>query len=215
MTVEAGKHAIPATIRKEACPSAVSPNLTDYEREYREFRWEKAARLLSGLLRGLGVNIAHEAVDRHAASSRAVHLALRWIGKDGTRRDFTYADLRSLTNRFANVLQKLGVVRWASCSRWCALRANPPAVSSGASISSTRCRARGCCSCTRSAAQAAKAAPEREPAQADWRSRMRNAIAAAMSRSKREIPHYYLSTDIDVTQAMDWLATESLRRGVT
>jgi pyruvate dehydrogenase E2 component (dihydrolipoamide acetyltransferase) len=42
MTVEAGKHAIPATIRKEACSSAISPNLADCEREYREFRWETA-----------------------------------------------------------------------------------------------------------------------------------------------------------------------------
>ena len=35
---------------------------------------------------------------------------------------------------------------------------------------------------------------------------MREAIAAAMSRSKREIPHYYLSHDIDLAPASDWLA---------
>jgi len=35
---------------------------------------------------------------------------------------------------------------------------------------------------------------------------MREAIAAAMSRSKREIPHYYLAHDIDLTPAADWLA---------
>ncbi|MCF7984569.1 MAG: 2-oxo acid dehydrogenase subunit E2, partial [Thiohalocapsa sp.] len=35
---------------------------------------------------------------------------------------------------------------------------------------------------------------------------MRKAIAAAMSRSKREIPHYYLCHDIDLTAAVDWLA---------
>ena len=34
---------------------------------------------------------------------------------------------------------------------------------------------------------------------------MRQAIAAAMSRSNREIPHYYLSTRIDLTAALDWL----------
>jgi pyruvate dehydrogenase E2 component (dihydrolipoamide acetyltransferase) len=37
-------------------------------------------------------------------------------------------------------------------------------------------------------------------------SQMRAAIAAAMSRSKREIPHYYLSDTIDVGAAMDWVA---------
>jgi pyruvate dehydrogenase E2 component (dihydrolipoamide acetyltransferase) len=34
---------------------------------------------------------------------------------------------------------------------------------------------------------------------------MRRAIAAAMARSKREIPHYYLSTTIDLTSALSWL----------
>jgi pyruvate dehydrogenase E2 component (dihydrolipoamide acetyltransferase) len=38
---------------------------------------------------------------------------------------------------------------------------------------------------------------------------MREAIAAAMSRSKREIPHYYLSTTVDVTPATDWLAVHN------
>lgn len=35
--------------------------------------------------------------------------------------------------------------------------------------------------------------------------RMRSAIAAAMTHSKREVPHYYVSATIDVTKAMDWL----------
>ncbi|MGW4564581.1 dihydrolipoamide acetyltransferase family protein [Streptomyces sp. NPDC004561] len=34
---------------------------------------------------------------------------------------------------------------------------------------------------------------------------MRRAIADLMSRSKREIPHYYLSTTVDLTAAEDWL----------
>lgn len=34
---------------------------------------------------------------------------------------------------------------------------------------------------------------------------MREAIATAMSRSKREIPHYYLADTIDVQSAVDWL----------
>jgi pyruvate dehydrogenase E2 component (dihydrolipoamide acetyltransferase) len=38
---------------------------------------------------------------------------------------------------------------------------------------------------------------------------MRAAIAAAMSRSKREIPHYYLATTVDVTPAVDWLAAHN------
>jgi pyruvate dehydrogenase E2 component (dihydrolipoamide acetyltransferase) len=43
---------------------------------------------------------------------------------------------------------------------------------------------------------------------------MRKAIAAAMARSKREIPHYYVSSIIDMTAMMEWLATENARRAV-
>jgi len=38
---------------------------------------------------------------------------------------------------------------------------------------------------------------------------MRDQIAKAMSRSKREIPHYYLATDIDLTNALKWLRGEN------
>jgi len=44
---------------------------------------------------------------------------------------------------------------------------------------------------------------------------MRDAIAAAMSKSKREIPHYYLSTTVDVTPATDWLAEHNASVPVT
>lgn len=50
----------------------------------------------------------------------------------------------------------------------------------------------------------AKPAPSRRGLDLDA---MRHAIAAAMSRSKREIPHYYLTHRIDVTTAQDWLET--------
>jgi pyruvate dehydrogenase E2 component (dihydrolipoamide acetyltransferase) len=44
---------------------------------------------------------------------------------------------------------------------------------------------------------------------------MRRAIAAAMARSKREIPHYYLATDVDMSRALAWLEKENARRPVT
>ncbi|MBI4205246.1 MAG: 2-oxo acid dehydrogenase subunit E2 [Betaproteobacteria bacterium] len=67
------------------------------------------------------------------------------------------------------------------------------------------------------AAQAAKSEKAPAPAQpplTDWRVQMRKAIAAAMSRSKREIPHYYLATEIDVTAVTTWLTEENLKRSV-
>ncbi|MGB7737518.1 MAG: dihydrolipoamide acetyltransferase family protein [Steroidobacteraceae bacterium] len=44
---------------------------------------------------------------------------------------------------------------------------------------------------------------------------MRAAIAAAMSRSKREIPHYYLTTTVDMSPAVDWLAAHNAAVPVT
>lgn len=44
---------------------------------------------------------------------------------------------------------------------------------------------------------------------------MRRVIAAAMARSKREIPHYYLATTIDMSKSLNWLAAENAERPVT
>lgn len=59
-------------------------------------------------------------------------------------------------------------------------------------------------------------APSVKPADTvDRTLRMRQAIAAAMSRANREIPHYYLSTTIDLKAALDWLSKENEKRSVT
>jgi pyruvate dehydrogenase E2 component (dihydrolipoamide acetyltransferase) len=44
---------------------------------------------------------------------------------------------------------------------------------------------------------------------------MRKAIAAAMARSKREIPHYYLGRELDMSRAVHWLETENATRPIT
>jgi pyruvate dehydrogenase E2 component (dihydrolipoamide acetyltransferase) len=44
---------------------------------------------------------------------------------------------------------------------------------------------------------------------------MRRAVAAAMSRSNRDIPHYYLETAIDMQRCLDWLREANLQRSVT
>jgi pyruvate dehydrogenase E2 component (dihydrolipoamide acetyltransferase) len=49
----------------------------------------------------------------------------------------------------------------------------------------------------------------------DRAAEMRKAIAAAMSRSKREIPHYYLSETVPMLRAVEWLARENEKRPVT
>ncbi len=86
------------------------PNLSDYDAERRTFTWDAARDLLDGLPDG-GLNIAHEAVHRHAAGPRADHVAIRWIGKDDRVVDVTYAALADRVSRFADVLASLGVDR--------------------------------------------------------------------------------------------------------
>jgi acetyl-CoA synthetase len=83
-------------------------NLIDFERYTRAFSWTEARQLVDGLPGG-GLNIAHEAIDRHVRAGRGGKLALRWIGRDDSTRDFTYATLGAAVNRFANVLAQSGI----------------------------------------------------------------------------------------------------------
>ena len=53
------------------------------------------------------------------------------------------------------------------------------------------------------------------PTPADRLTGMRSAIAAAMARAKREIPHLYLSSTVDLARSVTWLTTENQRRPVT
>jgi acetyl-CoA synthetase len=98
-------------IRKRPEDLRVVPNLQDYDRARSEFSWATARAALDGLPGGAGLNIAYEAVDRHAAGARSGRVALCWLSKDGARRLYTYADLARETSRFANVLTQLGVGR--------------------------------------------------------------------------------------------------------
>ena len=97
-------------IRKSGIGFKVAPRLTDYAAECRDFSWSAARASLDGLPDG-GLNIAHEAIDRHVQKGQGARIALRWLDKQGAAHDFSYARLRELTNRFANVLAGLGIGR--------------------------------------------------------------------------------------------------------
>jgi len=64
-------------------------------------------------------------------------------------------------------------------------------------------------------AGAAPAGAPPETATSERQTRMRQTIAAAMARSKREIPHYYLAQTIDMQRTTAWLADANARRPVT
>ncbi|HEY6072765.1 MAG TPA: acetate--CoA ligase [Anaerolineales bacterium] len=97
------------TIQKSPDRWRVPPNLMNYEETYNGFSWDQLLLDLDGLPDGAGLNIAHEAIDRHANGPLRDKLALRWLGANGEVRDLTYGDMKEQTNRFANVLRALGV----------------------------------------------------------------------------------------------------------
>ncbi|MFZ7128258.1 MAG: acetate--CoA ligase [Desulfobacterales bacterium] len=85
------------------------PNLSDYAKTVAGFSWDAVRGELQGLPDGRGLNIAHEAVDRHADGGLGGGVAIRWLGSEGERRVFTYGELKARSNRFANVLEGLGI----------------------------------------------------------------------------------------------------------
>ena len=93
---------------KASLTPARGANLVDYRRVRQDVLLGAGAGLLDGLPGG-GLNIAYEAIDRHVKAGRGDKLALRWIGRDDSVRDFTYAALGAAVNRFANVLAQRGI----------------------------------------------------------------------------------------------------------
>lgn len=57
--------------------------------------------------------------------------------------------------------------------------------------------------------------PKAKPTAADRSALMRKSIAAAMSRSKREIPHYYLADEIIMEKSLTWLTARNAQRSIT
>ncbi|MNF30224.1 Acetyl-coenzyme A synthetase [compost metagenome] len=96
--------------RIDKTPAAlrVTPNWPATAEARAAFSWEAEAKGLTGLPGG-GLNLAFEAVDRHAAGPLREHVALRLLLRDGCRREVSYGELARQTSRFANVLHNLGV----------------------------------------------------------------------------------------------------------
>src|SRR5512134_1126060 len=108
----------PARIRKRPFDPRWPPNLTDLAAECAQFSWQEARRQLAGLPGG-GLNIAWEATERHVRAGRGAHTAIRWLGRDGAKRDISYLDLNAAASRFANVLRGLGVAKGHSVFLLC------------------------------------------------------------------------------------------------
>ncbi|NMG03997.1 acetate--CoA ligase [Azoarcus taiwanensis] len=96
-------------IRKSA-PASRAAVLGDYDAIRVSFDWRGVRSSLDGLP-GDGLNIAHEALDRHVAAGHGDRVAMRWLGRSGERRLISYAALSAASARFANTLSALGVAR--------------------------------------------------------------------------------------------------------
>lgn len=111
MTAGTERHTRWPAITKEAGFSRVKPNLANYEAIRAAFTWDEARQALAGLPDGRGLNIAYEAVDRHAAGVRSGREALRFVRAGGSTHSLSYAELAGHTSRFASVLRALGIGR--------------------------------------------------------------------------------------------------------
>ena len=97
----------PAIGKPSADQMPVRPNL-DYEKTRGNFQWAEMYAQLDWLPGGW-LNKAHEAIDRHANGSRRDKVAMIWEGKSGEQETYTFGQMKTLTNRFANVLKSLGI----------------------------------------------------------------------------------------------------------
>jgi acetyl-CoA synthetase len=96
------------TIHKKPAAFPVPANLADYGAAHQGFSWESIEQELDWLPGG-GLNIAHEAFDRHVAHGHGAKNALLWEGKNGEQETYTYADMARLTDRVANMFTGLGL----------------------------------------------------------------------------------------------------------
>ncbi len=85
-----------------------TPLIGDYEERRRTFTWNEARHWVDGLPGGC-LNIAHEAVDRHADGGLADQVALRFLDRTHPTQELTYAEIRELTDAFAIALRTVGV----------------------------------------------------------------------------------------------------------
>ncbi len=84
------------------------PNFRDYDDAVNDFRWKDMEKEIE-FFKGRKINVAHNAIDRHANGWRKNKVALYWEGADGEEEKYTFQDLKNLSNKFANVLKKMGV----------------------------------------------------------------------------------------------------------
>ena len=97
----------PTIEKPDANDMAVKPNLS-YEETRKGFSWDSVYDELDWLPDG-GLNMAHEAIDRHANGRNRDKVAMNWEGVNGERETYTFGQMKTESDGFANVLRSLGI----------------------------------------------------------------------------------------------------------
>lgn len=93
---------------KTLLPSTGEFNLRDYDETYHNFDWKETEKAFSWYETGK-VNVAYEAIDRHAESYRKNKIALYY--QDGARKEkYTFKEMKELSNKAGNLLKEYGNV---------------------------------------------------------------------------------------------------------
>ena len=87
-----------------------SANLKNYDEAYKNFSWEDVNKEFSWH-KTQKLNIAYEAIDRHAENPAKAHLNCLIYSYNGRKGKITYKQMCGLSNKFGNVLRRLGVER--------------------------------------------------------------------------------------------------------
>jgi len=70
----------------------------DYKKEWSNWKWDIPNKY----------NIGYDVVDKHAKTDKKNKIALYWENAEGETDKFTFLEMKHLTNKFGNVLKKLG-----------------------------------------------------------------------------------------------------------
>ncbi len=92
---------------RQSPPAYEDANLQDYEAAYASFRWSDVEREFDWYRSGK-LNMAHEAIDRHCRTERKDKIALYYLSEERDEQ-YTFEQLRTLSNKFANALRGLGI----------------------------------------------------------------------------------------------------------
>ncbi|KPB05379.1 acetate--CoA ligase [Bacillus sp. CHD6a] len=79
-------------------------NLEDYEQTYRNFDWSEVEKNFSFSETGR-VNVAHEAIDRHAESARKNKVALYYRDPERDEK-YTFKEMKDMSNKAGNILRQ-------------------------------------------------------------------------------------------------------------